>query len=129
VIQIAGGDVASVVFNGNFLTKNVRADFDAKGVTEAQVREQMRALDPATWARKERKGGILLLAAELDEIVQLPTVQALAEAYGGAKLVVMPGAHHIDPKSLEAHLPTTIEHLSERLIPKGRRKAADPATK
>lgn len=129
VIQIAGGDVASVVFNGNFLTQNVRADFVAQGVTEAQVRERMHALDPSTWARKERKDSILLLAAELDEIVPLPTVKALAEAYGGAKLVVMPGAHHIDPKALEAHLPETIRHLSERLIPKKTETPAAPAPK
>lgn len=129
VIQIAGGDVASAVFNGNFLTQNVRADFLAKGVTEAEVREQMRALDPATWARKERKDGILLLAAEFDEIVELPTVKALAEAYGGARLVVMPGARHIDPKSLEAHLPETIKHLADRLIPARDAKAPAPETK
>lgn len=116
VVQISGGDIATVIFNGNFLTKRIRDELTAGGVTEEQVREDMRALDPTTWARKERKDGILLIAAENDDVIPLPTVKALSEAYGGARLVVMPGAKHIDPKHLETHFPEAVRHFRERLL-------------
>jgi dienelactone hydrolase len=117
VVQIAGGDVASVVFNGNFLTVRIREALVARGLDEDAVRERMRPLDPATWARKERRDGLLLIAAEKDEIVPLDTVKALAEAYGGARLVVMDDSGHMNPKGLESHFSEAVEHLRKRLLP------------
>jgi dienelactone hydrolase len=116
VVQIAGGDVASVIFNGNRLTAGIRDALLSKGLDEERVRARMRPLDPSSWARAERKDGLLLIAAERDEIVPLPSVKALAEAYGGARLVVMPGARHVDPANLVSHFPQAIQHLRERLV-------------
>jgi dienelactone hydrolase len=124
VIQISGGDIATVVFNGNFLTKRLRDQFVAKGIEEQTVRETMRPLDPTTWARKERKDGLLLIAAEKDEVVELPTVKKLAEAYGGAKLVVIPDAHHIDPAKLQENFGEAVSHFKAKLLPKA---AATPS--
>lgn len=116
---ISGGDVASVIYaKTNFLTREIRADLTAKGLDEAAVRERMKGLDPVTWARPERKDGLMLLAAEKDEVVPLPTVHALAKAYGGAKVVEMPGATHIGAKHVQAHFAQVIEHFRERLLPK-----------
>ena len=118
VLQISGGDVASVVFGeSNWLTKHIREGLAAQGLDEAAVRERMRPLDPATWARKERKDGLLLIAAEHDEIVPLATVKSLAESYGGARLVVMPDSTHINPKGLDAHFPEAMKHFVAKLVP------------
>lgn len=129
--QITGGDVASVVFNGNWLTKGVRAGFEKRGLGEAEVRERMKPLDPATWAREARRDGLLLIAAENDEIVPLPTVKALAKAYGGSRVVVMPGATHIDPKSVDAHFGEAVAHFRKHLAipePKPAPGAESPVT-
>lgn len=123
---ITGGDVASVIFNGNRLTSKIRADLLAAGLEESGVRERMRPLDPSTWARKERKDGLLLIAAEEDEIVRLDTVRALAEAYGGAHLVVMEKSGHINPQALDDHFGEAVRHFSDRLLPK---PATVPAAK
>lgn len=113
---IAGGDVAAVVFNGNRLTVRIRDALLARGLDEAAVRDRMRPLDPVTWARAARKDGLLLVAAEEDEIVPLATVKALAAAYGGARLVVLPGVRHVDPKVAEG-FPSAIAHFRARLAP------------
>lgn len=118
-ILISGGDVASVIFaETNWLTRDIRGRLAAQGLDEKAVRERMRPLDPITWARKERRDGLLLVAAEKDEVVPLASVRALADAYGGARVVVMPDATHINPEGLKAHFHEVVRHFSECLLRK-----------
>ena len=114
-VQLAGADVAQVLFNGNWLTQHIREALVRKGLDEEAVRERLASLDPATWARPERKEGLVLLAAEKDEIVPLATVRTLAEAWGGAKLLTMPGATHISGNEMAAKFPELRDHLAARL--------------
>ena len=46
-------------------------------------------MNPGTWAAPARKSGVLLVAAEADEIVPLHTVEDLQDRYGGAELIVI----------------------------------------
>jgi dienelactone hydrolase len=111
-IQLAGGDVASVIFaDTNFLTRRIRESLLAKGLDEKAVRERMHALDPASWARPARKDGLILLAAEDDPVVPIATVRRLAEAYGGAKLVSIPEADHFSGNEIAAEFPKVRDHL------------------
>lgn len=123
-VQLAGADVASVLFNGNWLTRNLRDALVAKGLDEEAVRTRMAPLDPGTWARPERKAGLVLLAAEEDEIVPLASVRTLAEAWGGARTLTIPGASHISGNEIAARFPELRDHLTERL---GLKKSAEPA--
>jgi len=115
VIQIAGADVAGSVFNGNRITRGLREALVARGVDEATFGERMRPMAPATWSRKERKDGLLLIAAEKDEVVPLTSVRQLADAYGGAETVVMPGVGHVSPEALKEHFARAVEHVRKCL--------------
>ena len=54
-----------------------------QGLDEQTVRKRVSAMSPGTWAEPKRKAGVLLVAAELDEIVPLYTVEDLKDRYGG----------------------------------------------
>jgi dienelactone hydrolase len=119
VMQLSGGDVASVIYaETNWLTQNIRDELAKAGHDEASVRQRMKPMDPITWARPERRAGLFLLAAQDDEIVPLETVHALAKAYGGAALCEMPGAKHISPNVVQAHFQKVIDHFRTCLLPK-----------
>lgn len=129
VVQLAGSDVASVLFNGNWLTQRIRDELVAKGLDEATVRERMRPLDPATWARPARKDGLLLIASEKDEIVPVSTVRALAAAWGGARTIEIPGAGHLSGNEIAAKFPDAAEHILRALKvePRARDDGTDTA--
>ncbi|MCG3133318.1 MAG: hypothetical protein HMLKMBBP_00452 [Planctomycetes bacterium] len=116
-MQISGGEVSKVIFSGSWLTRRIRDALVAAGETEETVGARMRGMDPSAWARPARRDGLLLVAAEKDEIVPLATVESLAKAYGGAKLVVMKDAQHIAPQVVKDHFHHVAEHLRSRLIP------------
>jgi hypothetical protein len=62
-------------------------------VTEAEVAEILRPLDPAVWASPERKDGVFLVGARADEVVPPEHIQALSDAYGGAPVLWLEGSH------------------------------------
>jgi dienelactone hydrolase len=119
---LSGADVASVIFNGNYLTARIRQQLVAAKITEARVRERMRGLDPLTWADPEKKAGLLLVAAERDAIVPLRNVRKLARAYDDARVVVARNARHVSLEALRSQVPTVKAHLELRLL--GRKSAA-----
>jgi len=118
VVQLAGADVAKVLFNGNWLTRHIQSQLREKGLTEQEVRKRIAGMNPGTWADPKRKEGVLLVAAELDEIVPMYTVEDLQERYGGAELIVMPKAPHRAAEGLRAALPKVREHFEKLLLGK-----------
>lgn len=121
VIQLAGADIAGVLFNGNFLTRGLAQQLAEKGVSEAAARKRLRGLSPDLWADPKRKDDLLLVAAEHDTIVPLETVEKLAELYGGARVEVLPDQRHIAPRALQTNLPTVEQFLVDRLLTKEER--------
>jgi dienelactone hydrolase len=118
VVQLGGADVAKVVFGRNMLLAQIRSELAAKGVTEDQAREEMWLLAPSTWAKKGKKDGLLILAAEKDSIVTLDNAKALAEAYGDAEMIVMKGATHFALQGIRDAAPKVMEHFRKHLLPK-----------
>jgi hypothetical protein len=72
-------------------------------------------MSPGTWAKPKRKDGVLLIAAELDEIVPLHTVEDLKDRYGGAHMIVIPDAPHRTADGLRSSLPEVRKHFEEQL--------------
>ena len=72
-------------------------------------------MNPGTWAEPRRKAGVLLVAAELDEIVPLYTVEDLKDRYGGARMIVMPDAPHRAAERLRKTLPEVRKHFEKQL--------------
>lgn len=121
-VQLAGADIAGVLFNGNFLTRKIAAQLEQDGVTEDEARARLRGLSPDLWADPARKDDLLLIAAERDTIVPLATVERLAELYGGAELVVLDDQPHIAPVALQGNLPKVRDFLVGKLLTDAERK-------
>jgi len=114
--QLAGADVAKVLFNGNWLTRHIRAALIEQGLTEREVRQRIAGMNPGTWAEPKRRRGVLLVAAELDEIVPLYTIEDLKDRYGGAEMIVIPKARHRAADGLRAALPQVRKHFEKLLL-------------
>lgn len=114
-IQIAGSDVAAVLFNGNWLTRRIQARLQERGIDGRTARKLLAGMNPATWADADRGDGVLLVAAELDEIVPLHTVEDLKDRYGSAEMIVMEGAPHRAADGLRGVFPKVRAHF-ERLL-------------
>ena len=125
-VQLAGGDVAKVLFNGNWLTRDLQAALVERGLDEDAVRDRLKAMNPVTWADPARKDGVLLVAAELDEIVPLESVRDLRRAYEGAELIVMAGEEHRAANGMRATLPKLRAHFERLLL--GRDAETAPET-
>ena len=127
-IMLAGANVADVVFNGNRLTQRIRAELLKQGLDKETVSKRLALLEPITWADKKRKDGLFLLAAENDTVVPLASVNALAKAYGGATVSVIPDVAHIAPQAVQEHFPKVAAHFAKILAP-DRKKTATPGSK
>ncbi len=117
VPQLAGADIASVLLSDNWLTREIGEELRARGYDDASVRAALRAMSPGTWADPQRKDGVLLIAAGEDEIVPLDTTRDLQRRYGGADLVVIPDAPHVDMEGLKSVFPKVRAHFEKLLLP------------
>ncbi len=128
VCLLAGADVADPIWNGNLLTAPLRQALEARGIDEAALRRKLAGISPGTWARASRKAGLLVVAAEEDRVVTLPNARKLAAAFGGADLLVMPGATHFSLFHILQAWPRMREHLRGRIgvPPSAGRKSGPP---
>ena len=117
-LLLAGADVASVLYSDSWLTKPIADALRERGLDEEAVRARLRAIDPLTWARKERAASLFVLAAEKDEIVPLASTRKLVDAYGaGAHLEIVKDAQHRSADRLFASVPLLVEHFRRCLVP------------
>ena len=93
VFILAGGGLAHLLSSDAEPVRELKASMAARGVTEAEVAEILRPLDPAGWASPERKAGVFLVGARADEVVPPRHIQALSDAYGGAPVLWLEGSH------------------------------------
>ena len=93
VFVLAGGGLAHLLSSEAEPVRELKAAMKARGVTEAEVSEILRPLDPAVWATPDRKAGVFLVGARADEVVPPEHIQALSDAYGGAPVLWLEGSH------------------------------------
>ena len=93
VFVLAGGGLEHLLSSDAEPVRALKAAMKARGVTPAEVGEILRPLDPATWARPDRKDGVFLVGARADEVVPPEHIQALSDAYGGAPILWLEGTH------------------------------------
>jgi dienelactone hydrolase len=117
-VQLAGADIAAVLFNGNWLTRRIEAGLRKQGVDGRTASKLLAPMSPATWVDPDRGDGVLLVAAELDEIVPLHTVQDLCDRYHGSEMVIMKDAPHRAADGLREALPKVRAHFERHLLAK-----------
>jgi dienelactone hydrolase len=112
---LTGSGIERAILDENDVTRGVRRHLDARGVTEDEARDVIAAVQPAAYARPERAEDVLLVACREDTVVRAPRVQALADAWGGARIAWYDGDHYGLLRSLPAALSELVDHWHRRL--------------
>lgn len=115
---LAGGGFETAMLEPNRITGRMRERLLQRGVTPEEARGLVEVIDGVTWARPERKGGVLLVGADADDVVPPRNVKALAQAYGGARVEWIPGDHYAILLHLGKTLDWVIEHAQAVFAPK-----------
>ncbi|MBI2898649.1 MAG: SpoIID/LytB domain-containing protein [Planctomycetes bacterium] len=94
VLVIGGGDLASIVFHDSEATKEIRAELEKRGITIDRLREELRGIEPLTFAARVARGSVLMFNAEDDEIIPRSSVEKLHEALGRPRIEWFKGGHY-----------------------------------
>jgi dienelactone hydrolase len=108
---LAGGGFETALLEPNRTTGRMRERLLARGVTPEEARSLVEAIDGVTWAKPERRAGVLLVGADKDDVVPPRNVKALAAAYGDARLEWIPGDHYAILLHLGKTLDWVVEHV------------------
>ncbi len=99
---LGGGNVHEAFMKKNSVTGKIYAELTRRGVTLREAGDLMRGMDPLHHADPKRRDGILLIAADADDVVAPANVELLAKAYGGAKITWLSGGHYAPANPLMA---------------------------
>jgi dienelactone hydrolase len=113
-ILLAGGNVHEVVLKGARDAAKVREKLFAAGVTEQQIKDMSRKVEPLRLAHRLNPKQTWVYSAQFDDVVLPENTRALVEA---AKL---PKEHHIelpaDHYSGAIYLPKVMQQISQHMI-------------
>jgi dienelactone hydrolase len=93
VFCLAGGHIAESLWSESPLTAKLKARLAADGWTLEKLRQSIAPLEPLHYARPGRAGGALILGATQDLAMPAENAQALADAFGGARVSWLAGNH------------------------------------
>lgn len=107
VIFLAGGQVADVILRGERDAAAMRRRLEEAGLTEADIRELARAVEPLRLAHRVDPRRTWLYSGELDEVVPPASARAFAEAarLEGDHHVKLPVGHYTAALLLPSLLP------------------------
>jgi dienelactone hydrolase len=112
-ILLAGGNLEEVVFNGAKDAAKLRQKLADAGVTEEQIKELARKVEPMRLAHRIEPATTWLYSGQFDDVVPPSCSHALAKA---AKL---PAGHHVeipaDHYSGVIYLPKVIKEFAEQM--------------
>ena len=126
-ILLAGGDLVGVLEKGKKDAVKVREKLAESGMTEAQIKETLHAIEPTRLAHRYRPDRTWIFSGKYDDVVPLSHCQLLADA---GKL---PPDHHVQMEANHysgiIYLPMVMARIAEEIH--GRtppsRAAASPA--
>lgn len=88
-ILLAGGDLVGVLEKGKKDAEKVRAKLAESGMTAAQIRETLHAIEPTRLAHRYRPDRTWIFSGRYDDVVPLSHGQLLADSAG------LPDDHHV----------------------------------
>ena len=111
---LAGGNVIEAFLLPNSVTGRIQKELARRGVTLAEAREMAREFEPLRYADPKRGKGIVIVAADEDDVVAPRRAKALAKAYGDAKIVWLDGGHYapVRPDQAARLVKAVGEHLA-----------------
>ena len=125
-ILLAGGNLHDVVLNGAKDAANTRKKLAAAGVTEEQIKELARQVEPLRLAHRIHPAETWLYSGKFDDVVPPRCSLALAKA------AHLPEGHHIelpaDHYSGAIYLPQVVEQMRQQMAdsPQGDATEAAP---
>jgi dienelactone hydrolase len=113
-ILLAGGDIYSVLMNGQRDAVKVRAEFQKSGLTDEELKNLISSIEPLRLAHRIKANQTWLYSGAFDEVVPLKNSERFAAA---AKL---PAKHHItmlaNHYSGILYLPPVLMEVRDRIL-------------
>ena len=112
-LMLAGGELYDLLQNGQRDAAKVREDLERAGVTDDQLREIVRQVEPTRLAHRVNPDRVWLYSADYDQVVPKRNSDRLAEA------MRLEESHHIhlaaDHYSGIIYLPFLLKQMAERI--------------
>jgi dienelactone hydrolase len=90
---LAGGDLSAIIFHARE-TRRIREACEAKGMSQAQLAEMLKPVEPLTFAKRIGADRCLMINATQDEVIPATSTAALREAIGMPKMLQVPAGHY-----------------------------------
>jgi dienelactone hydrolase len=114
VFLLTASGIAETLFTENGITDGIRSRLEARGVTATEAADLLEAIDPARHARPDLADRILLVAGTDDPVAPRARVEALAKAWGGARVQWFEGGHYGMLRHLATVLAEATAHIERR---------------
>jgi dienelactone hydrolase len=92
---IAAGDIAGIIFHPSLETTPIRSLLQARGITEEELREKLKPIDPLTHAGRLDPKRVLMICMMPDEVMPLNLMLKLHAAAGRPGVIWLPGFHYM----------------------------------
>ena len=114
VLVIGGADLPSICLNDSRETRKIKQKLEADGVTLEKLREELKSVEPLTYASRVDGSNVLMINADNDEVIPRACTEKLWTAFGEPKISWIKSNHtgivlHVIPILKDA-----IEHLKTR---------------
>jgi pimeloyl-ACP methyl ester carboxylesterase len=111
VFMLAAAGVGNAILEENGITDGIRRRLLALGVTPAEASGLLSDIDPARFALPRLADRVLLVAGTADRVASKERVEALARAWGGARIRWFEGDHYEMLRHAPQALTAVVEHL------------------
>lgn len=92
-VMMGGGDFSYLIWHSS-ITLETRNAFRNNGVTEPILHEQLKSVEPLTYANSDKGDNILIIGARYDEVVPPESVNKLISAYDAKEVVWLSTGHY-----------------------------------
>ncbi len=119
-LLLAGSHRQGAIFRKNGVTDSILARLRERDVTFEEARGFLLPIDPAALARPALADRVLIVAGTEDPVVPREAVEALAQAWGGARVSWFEGDHYSVIRHVADIIHAVTEHVRRRFA------ASDP---
>jgi dienelactone hydrolase len=110
---LAGADIPTMLWQSN-LTESLRRNWEARGVTKADLERDFSLVDPASYPGRRAGRSVLLLSGRGDDTIPEACTKALARALGDPETVWFDGGHKPGASEIAGAMLRVVAFFSKR---------------